>query len=626
MKKLKTLFAAGLLAVSTVVFSASYAPTSTDTFEDILTAMGLTQSEFEALYGSNYTWVVGDTLYDNYLDILSNLPDASTDDINDFINTVPVALQTDIDTFITTVPVATTAQANAFYCTYVDPTDAICTTTPPATSYWLPEIAAIPATAGVARVLLIEGQFIWTETSPGSGKFTSDDPFDTNTHTEAVLIVAYGVIEVTTEGSLPTPAIAAIAGIEVAYPIEAAKVSDADFTSLINDGNTWLGGNTYTRAETPFVGGQVVSDSADGLGPYGDGRYFTEISEGIWFEVDQSDPLTPLDPNSPELDGNGGYADLADSFYSANSNLADGIEFQAAEDIVVVEDGIRNAYADGFTGAGITISSMSGDSGDDKVAFDALTNSSISQVIIGGTSNLRTSLFTYQDFYGIARDATVDRFDKITDPATSADLATMVNWDNDIVHFGTASPLGDYTGDSNFQAITDGLNALNTDALIVITSGNNASDGGSAVGPTNPGTAFMRVLSGEEETIAFNGTDQVLIVGAYDFNESRTPWLTGDRFVMDSGFTHTSSDGTPNFSAAAASARVAGKSALLMQKFPGLDAAGIATRIINTADTTDTTFDHFEDNGGTYRGQIAYDKAIHGHGKVNLLNALSPQF
>ena len=595
MKKLKTLFAAAIIAASTVALAGEYTPSTTDTKADIIAQLNITEAEFDAIYPD---WVIGTT---------ATLYSTTLEKLQARVGTGSTAVALAKLRTRARAAAASGVTAGGALCR-MNPNHSSCTTTPPATSYWLPEIAAIPATAGVARVLLIEGQFIWTETSPGSGKFTSDDPFDTNTHTEAVLIVAYGVVEVTTEGSLPTPAIAAIAGIEVAYGIEGDKVNATEFSALTVN-SPWLAAQSYDREETAFVGGQVWDDYED--------RYYTEITEGVWYEVDKSDPFTPISTTIYDDGLAASYVDVGPAPTAA------GIRFQAAEYGLTVNDdgGIAQAYANGYTGRGITISSMSGDD-ENQVLLSNILSTDMSQVIIGGTHSLFGGIgLASFDVHGIAMNSTIERF-SVTDGTSSSELTTMVNWDNDIVHFGSASPLGEYTSDANYEVIASEMNAIDTNALIVVSSGNRYGDGVNSADPTHPGTAFRRFMSNTSPWEANNKFDQVLVVGAYDFDESRT--RLGDNYIMDSGFTHINASGKARFSVAAASARVAGKSALLMQKFPGLNAAGIVTRIIDTADTT-STFDSF-DTAGVYRGQVNYDSSIHGNGKINLLNALSPQF
>ena len=83
---------------------------------------------------------------------------------------------------------------------------------------------------------------------------------------------------------------------------------------------------------------------------------------------------------------------------------------------------------------------------------------------------------------------------------------------------------------------------------------------------------------------------------------SRVAGLYADNFVVDFG-----ADGYGGHSVANASARVAGKAALLMQKFPTQSAGEIKARILSTA---------------TDLGAVGVD-STYGHGLVNLSRAMS---
>ena len=268
----------------------------------------------------------------------------------------------------------------------------------------------------------------------------------------------------------------------------------------------------------------------------------------------------------------------------------------------ITNSGVGEAWSQGYTGAGITISTISKNRGH------------YGDIIIGGTHSSGSTIdgvYTSEENYGIAKDATIHQASYVSGTGAFAlDLSA------DIIH-----------------VYHDGfdLSSLVTEALIVQSLG---SRGGYT---SQYGSEYDNL----EKLVNSSLRDQSLIVGAIDmiddprtenFNEvtGKARNLTAvadyhysgtyrydtdtalygnacgialmDRCVVDFS---TGLDGRKD--ASNASARVAGKAALLMQKFSDKSSSEIATLILSTA---------------TDIGNDGVDE-VYGHGLVNLYKALT---
>ena len=264
----------------------------------------------------------------------------------------------------------------------------------------------------------------------------------------------------------------------------------------------------------------------------------------------------------------------------------------------ITNSGVEEAWTQGYTGAGITISTISRNVG------------LYGDIIIGGTHNSITinedGTLTYVPNYGIAKDATIHQASYISG-LHGLDLSA------DVIH-----------------VYHDGfdLSSLVTDALIVQSLG---FRGGLT-------SQYGSEYSALENLVNSHLRDQSLIVGAIDmiddprtenFNEvtgkARNLTATKGGYYGTYSYKHDSSvygnacgialmdrcvvdfSGGLNQAASNASSRVAGKAALLMQKFSDKSSSEIATLILSTA---------------TDIGNDGVDE-VYGHGLVNLYKALT---
>ena len=219
---------------------------------------------------------------------------------------------------------------------------------------------------------------------------------------------------------------------------------------------------------------------------------------------------------------------------------------------------------------------------------------------------------------GIAKDATITTLDTTVTSLSDflADTSVVANWSADIVHFSSAGIIDADDGD-----LIPALDTVSTSALIVQSMGN-----------TGEYSINRGIDANSNWLVALDSStliDQTIFVGAVDMIDdantlsyvestgvvhgygvggladersdslasSRVAGLYADNFVVDFG-----ADGYGGHSVANASARVAGKAALLMQKFPTQSAGEIKARILSTA---------------TDLGAVGVD-STYGHGLVNL--------
>ena len=283
--------------------------------------------------------------------------------------------------------------------------------------------------------------------------------------------------------------------------------------------------------------------------------------------------------------------------FSTSPNLATII---SSDTNIITSNGVGEAWEEGLSGAGITISTISKNRGH------------YGDIILGGTHNSiitnADGTITYVPNYGIAKDATIHQASYVSGTGAYAlDLSA------DIIH-----------------VYHDGfdLSSLVTDALIVQNLGVRG-------GVTSQ---YGSEYDSLEKLVNSQLRDQSLIVGAIDmiddprtenFNEVTgkarnitllTNAYTGDhRYGYDSGVYGNACgivlmdrcvvdfSGGLNQDVSNASARVAGKAALLMQKFSDKSSSEIATLILSTA---------------TDIGNDGVDE-VYGHGLVNLYKALT---
>ena len=225
---------------------------------------------------------------------------------------------------------------------------------------------------------------------------------------------------------------------------------------------------------------------------------------------------------------------------------------------------------------------------------------------------------------GIAKDATITTLDTTVISLSDflADTSVVANWSADIVHFSSAGIIDADAGD-----MISTLNGISTDALIVQSMGtfdeysqtsagiSDHSDWQQALSSSNlvGNTIFVGAVDmiDDKNTSAFSeGVNKQYNQGVGGFAQGSGLLSSGrgasvhyaDNFVVDFG-----ADGYGGFAVANASARVAGKAALLMQKFPTQSAGEIKARILSTA---------------TDLGAVGVD-STYGHGLVNLSRAMS---
>ena len=223
---------------------------------------------------------------------------------------------------------------------------------------------------------------------------------------------------------------------------------------------------------------------------------------------------------------------------------------------------------------------------------------------------------------GVAKDATV-----ITNHVDLSRYQNVENTLNSIyAHFENSKNAEAVNLSVGFNINTVGMSYANlissmagvphfstTDAVVAVAAGN----GGAACteGNLNGCNAIAVALA-----IQPNTKSNTILVGATEgsgFNEkiatySSRAGMFKDRYMMASGDTGLVGIQGTSFAAP----RIAGAAAILRQKFPNLSGSDAASVLLLTANK-DINNDGFDDFSGT--------SSFYGHGKLDLLSALSPQ-
>ena len=266
----------------------------------------------------------------------------------------------------------------------------------------------------------------------------------------------------------------------------------------------------------------------------------------------------------------GVYGHYHTEFHEAPLTNDEQIDKDVSEYLWLQDSGVAEAWKSGWTGEGVRIAHAISDDSTESERY-------IPQLIVGGESD---------DHIGIAKDAEV-----IVYTYASSVLNDVTA---DIAHF--SGSMGWINGSKIKWTEKFNTFAQESDALIIQSAGrkNNLQ---SAYGDN---TRFVEGL--------MDSTAVAILVGAVDDNDVTTTNTMKandhkDHYVVDNG---GSSEGG-KVTSANASARVAGKAAILMQKYPNMTAEEIKQLILETA---------------TDLGETGVDR-VYGHGKVNLLKALA---
>ena len=449
-------------------------------------------------------------------------------------------------------------------------------------------------------------------------------------------------------------------------------VSTTDFDSLVTD-SSWLAQSadimgvqtSDTSGGTVFadhllvdgkayylVDGTLVIYHAADAGLAGDQGTLEFIDAHDGFQnggVAAGESITFADISNDKLGyfgtGAGNGTSAANALYEVDS-----FALGTFDDNIVraaTDNGVEEAWAAGYTGAGVSISNTVTNGARDSSTFThdsgtlvgtgySIYTKHTSSLILGGT--ITTSLSSDVQALlgldcavdvcgvtttGIAKDATITTLDSTSVDLVGfkADTSSIANWSADIVHFSSAGVVDADDGD-----LIPVLNTVSTSALIVQSMGN-----------TGEYSINRGIDANSNWLVALHSStllDQTIFVGAVDMIDdantlsyvestgvvhgygvggladerkdflasSRVASHYADNFVVDFG-----ADGYGGHSVANASARVAGKAALLMQKFPTQSAGEIKARILSTA---------------TDLGAPGVD-STYGHGLVNLSAAMS---
>ena len=321
------------------------------------------------------------------------------------------------------------------------------------------------------------------------------------------------------------------------------------------------------------------------------GNSFTliELVDGTYVNASNRDRTYSAEKAELILSGVLGHTDTV--FTDLNKTIeVDPISFEshAYNSPWLNDEGVKESWEEGYTGQGVKIVQLQTDSAYRNSVLPA--NSSVSidtaSAIVGGTTSITgvdysTGNIVYTGTTGIAKDAELTVHTYATDVLRETD-ADVVNLAGSMAYL----PGSKDQWTEKFNDFAD-----DSEALIVQSAGYETNTRSA----TGDNTRFVEGL--------MDSNADVILVGAVDMEKTMKANDHKDHYVVDNGGSYVGSKKT----SANASARVAGKAAILMQKFHEATAEEIKQLILETA---------------TDLGAAGVDD-VYGHGQVNLLKAMS---
>jgi hypothetical protein len=281
-----------------------------------------------------------------------------------------------------------------------------------------------------------------------------------------------------------------------------------------------------------------------------------------------------------------------------------------------------------------------GDSAGSSVAatanFDAtsrtLTNCDTNGAVWFDTCSVSSSFYfddssagvTYNKVAGVARDATVTETHVDLSSGNTTSTTSVISHVNTFssgfasINLSISMPLAIQTW-SEFEtgSNTDNHQSLlnSSEAVIVVAAGN---EGASCQDGNLEDCNYMALVVSSADAVK----DQSLIVGALNGDNddiasySNKAGVVKERYILASGETgYLLSNGSAVVGTSFAAPRVSGAVAILRHKFPNLNASQTSDVLLLTAD---------KDIDGNGSDDFSGTSEIYGHGKLDLLNALSP--
>ena len=263
----------------------------------------------------------------------------------------------------------------------------------------------------------------------------------------------------------------------------------------------------------------------------------------------------------------------------------------------ITNSGVGEAWSQGYSGAGITISNLS------------YIKGAYGDLVIGGTH--RKTIFVDGEViaelnYGIAKDAIVTYADQFQSIDLNADIIHVYHDGYDLSSLVTDALIVQNLGSRGGVTSHYGSEYDNLEKLVNSTLRDQSIIVGAIDMIDDPRTENFNEVTGKTRNLTL--TSDYHYDGTYAYNYDTALYgnacgsVLMDRCVVDFSVGLDGKKHSGN-----ASARVAGKAALLMQKFSDKSSSEIATLILSTA---------------TDIGNDGVDE-VYGHGLVNLYKALT---